>query len=71
MRSPRLPFLIDGIALPSDYRGPAFVAGRPVWWTGRIAIGLRYAPAPQRAMSASHAALQTALLPMAAERRFA
>ena len=40
------PSLFDHAGLPSGYRGPVVLSGtgRTVWWTGRIAIGLRYAP---------------------------
>lgn len=32
--------------VPRGYRGPVMLpgTGRLVWWTGRIAIGLRYSP---------------------------
>jgi hypothetical protein len=38
-----------GMDLPKDHRGPVVLSdtGRRVWWTGRVAIGLRYEP-PQR-----------------------
>jgi hypothetical protein len=39
--------------VPEGYTGPVALpgTGRVVWWTGRIAIGLRYAaPNDQRAM---------------------
>ena len=37
----------DGVDLPAlsrDYVGPVFLpgTGKEVWWTGRVAIGLRY-----------------------------
>ena len=34
------------IALPPGYVGPVCLPGtqREVWWTGRVAIGLRYEP---------------------------
>lgn len=32
-------------ALPQDHRGYAWLpSGRVVFWTGRVAIGLRYSP---------------------------
>jgi hypothetical protein len=36
-------------AFPSGHVGPVFLSetGRMVWWTGRVAIGLRYEP-PRR-----------------------
>jgi hypothetical protein len=36
-----------GISVPHDHIGPYFLAGlgRTIWWTGRVAIGLRYEPA--------------------------
>jgi hypothetical protein len=42
--SPPPPF--DDNWVPSGYKGPVALpgTGRVVWWTGRIAIGLRYAP---------------------------
>lgn len=35
--------------IPDGYRGPVALpgTGRIVWWTGRVAIGLRY-PSPLR-----------------------
>jgi hypothetical protein len=63
--------LVDGLRMPSHYRGELFVNGRRVWWTGRVAIGLHYQSAPQRVLSASHERLQQALLPVAVERRAA
>jgi len=40
------PPLFDHEWVPSGYRGPVALpgTGRMVWWTGRIAIGLRYVP---------------------------
>lgn len=34
------------LSLPSGYVGPAVLPGsnRHIWWTGRVAIGLRYVP---------------------------
>ncbi|WP_428419222.1 hypothetical protein [Methylibium sp.] len=33
--------------IPPGYRGPAFMpgTGRPIYWTGRVAIGLLHEPA--------------------------
>jgi len=41
------PALFDQGWVPQGYRGPVALpgTGRIVYWTGRIAIGLRYAPA--------------------------
>jgi hypothetical protein len=38
-----------GMELPEDHRGPVMLSdtGRMVWWTGRVAIGLRYEPPPR------------------------
>ena len=35
-----------GIEIPKGHFGPVLLSGtgRTVWWTGRIAIGLRYEP---------------------------
>lgn len=35
-----------GIEIPKGHIGPVLLSdtGRTVWWTGRIAIGLRYEP---------------------------
>lgn len=32
--------------VPPGYVGPAFIpgTGKPIWWTGRVAIGLRWQP---------------------------
>ena len=34
------------VCIPPDHIGPYFMSGlgRMVWWTGRVAIGLRYEP---------------------------
>ena len=36
------------VDLPRGYVGPAWLpgTGRMIWWTGRVAIGLRHEPAP-------------------------
>jgi hypothetical protein len=36
-----------GIDIPTGHTGPVLLSdtGRTVWWTGRVAIGLRYEPA--------------------------
>jgi len=33
-----------GIEVPKNYVGPVLLSetGRTIWWTGRVAIGLRY-----------------------------
>ena len=37
------------VALPPDHVGPvALPTGRMVWWTGRVAIGLRHQPEMRR-----------------------
>jgi len=40
----------QGIDIPEGHVGPVLLSdtGRTVWWTGRVAIGLRYQP--QRCM---------------------
>jgi len=47
--SPSHPAPFDKGWVPQDYVGPVALpgTGRMVFWTGRIAIGLRYAP-PER-----------------------
>jgi hypothetical protein len=37
------------IDVPKDHVGPVLLSqtGRTVWWTGRVAIGLRYEPPPR------------------------
>jgi hypothetical protein len=39
----------QGIDIPEGHVGPVLLSdtGRTVWWTGRVAIGLRYEPRPQ------------------------
>jgi hypothetical protein len=68
---PRAEPLADGLELPRHYRGLIYVGERRLWWTGKVAIGLRYEPEPARTLSASHERLQRALLPVAVERRAA
>ena len=48
----------QGIDIPKGHVGPVLLSdtGRTVWWTGRVAIGLRY-QAPQRADATSQTAL--------------
>jgi hypothetical protein len=53
--------------IPPGHVGPFVMpgTGRTVWWTGRVAIGLRHQPRPKPSdvvMSASSAWLQRALL---------
>lgn len=51
-------------AVPADYTGPLTLpgSGRAVWWTGRVAIGLRH-EAPARVMTgASERWVQSLLL---------
>jgi hypothetical protein len=47
-----------GMDLPKDHRGPVVISdtGRTVWWTGRVAIGLRYEP-PYRSEAMGQSAL--------------
>jgi hypothetical protein len=48
----------QGIEIPEGHIGPVLLSdtGRTVWWTGRVAIGLRYEP--RRHLDAtSHSAL--------------
>lgn len=47
-----------GIELPEGHRGPVVLSetGRTVWWTGRVAIGLRYEP-PRRCETIGQSAL--------------
>lgn len=42
------------VDVPAGYVGPAWLpgTGRMVWWTGRVAIGLRHEP-PARGVEAS------------------
>jgi hypothetical protein len=41
-----------GIEIPKGHTGPVLLSetGRTVWWTGRVAIGLRYEPPQHHAM---------------------
>ncbi|HRP29418.1 MAG TPA: hypothetical protein PLG77_13390 [Burkholderiaceae bacterium] len=54
-----------GIEIPKGHIGPVLLSGtgRSVWWTGRVAIGLRYEP-PRYLQAPGHSALrlQDALL---------
>lgn len=53
------------LSLPSGYVGPAVLPGsnRPIWWTGRVAIGLRYVPpSPQTPAGRYGELLQRSLL---------
>jgi hypothetical protein len=47
-----------GIDIPKGHTGPVLLSdtGRTVWWTGRVAIGLRYEP-PRHAESFGQSAL--------------
>jgi len=54
-----------GIEVPKGHVGPVLLSrtGRTVWWTGRVAIGLRYEPQRyQEAMGQSALRIQSALL---------
>jgi hypothetical protein len=46
------------IALPAGYVGPAWLpgTGRMIWWTGRVAIGLRH-EAPSRVESSAQSSV--------------
>jgi len=48
VRSPYMPAVDErpAIAVPEGHVGPVLLSGtgRTVWWTGRVAIGLRYEP---------------------------
>jgi hypothetical protein len=43
------PIDAPSLAIPAGHTGPFWlpVSGRLVWWTGRVAIGLRYQSAPR------------------------
>lgn len=68
-RQPRIQPAADGpagLAVPVGHVGPLSLpgTGRTVWWTGRVAIGLRH-EAPRggsRAVSSSAQWIQTLLL---------
>ena len=47
-----------GVDLPKGHVGPVLLSetGRTVWWTGRVAIGLRYEP-PRRSDPLGESAL--------------
>lgn len=47
-----------GIGIPKGHTGPVSLSGtgRTVWWTGRVAIGLRYEPT-RHAQSSGQSAL--------------
>jgi hypothetical protein len=54
-----------GIAVPKGHVGPVLLSatGRTVWWTGRVAIGLRYEPRrPSEAPGRSAEWIQRVLL---------
>jgi hypothetical protein len=55
------------VLVPRGYVGPVELpgTGRRVYWTGRVAIGLRYQVAANHALLVSHSALfaQALLLP--------
>jgi hypothetical protein len=52
------------LAMPPDHVGPvALPTGRMVWWTGRVAIGLRHQPEARRdALSQSASWIQSLML---------
>lgn len=47
-----------GIDIPNGHSGPVLLSGtgRTVWWTGRVAIGLRYEP-PRHTQSCAQSAV--------------
>lgn len=47
-----------GIDIPKGHTGPVLLSetGRTVWWTGRVAIGLRYEP-PRHSAAQGQSAL--------------
>ena len=56
--------------LPPGHTGPVALpgSGRMVWWTGRVAIGLRHQPQAIGALSQSAAWIQTLMLSAGADR---
>jgi len=50
--------------IPPGYVGPAFLpgSGQAIWWTGRVAIGLRYGRPANQSVGHDMQALQAALL---------
>ncbi len=55
----------QGLDIPDGHVGPVRLSGtgRTVWWTGRVAIGLRYqAPRPAHAAGPSARWIQDVLL---------
>ncbi len=58
--------LAPPIVLPSGYVGPAWLpgTGRMIWWTGRVAIGLRHQE-PSRVESNAHSSVWVQALMLA------
>ena len=52
------------LAIPAGYSGPLTFpgSGKTVWWTGRVAIGLRHQQARQGAVAQSGTWIQDLLL---------
>jgi hypothetical protein len=52
------------MSVPSDYVGPLTLPGngKTVYWTGRVAIGLRHQPHPSQAIGQSALWIQDVLL---------
>jgi len=52
------------VAIPTGYVGPVVLPGngRLVWWTGRVAIGLRHQPARMEAITESALWVQSLML---------
>ena len=47
------------VEIPPGHIGPVVLpgTGRQIWWTGRVAIGLRHVPQPQRDQAVASSAL--------------
>lgn len=52
------------VPVPVGHRGPVMLpgTGRMVWWTGKVAIGLRYEPPRRLELGLSMEQVQTGLL---------
>ena len=60
------------VDIPAGHVGPVFLpgSGRLIWWTGRVAIGLRHEPMPRRS-EVSQSALWVQDLMLSGNRSFA
>jgi hypothetical protein len=58
------------VAIPPGHIGPVMLpgTGRQIWWTGRVAIGLRHEPERHAALSQSALWIQELMLGGAGER---